>query len=113
MPGPDERRFPVYENPKQTDCIDIFPAGEATMKFHCLHLLRYAYLPDNCKEKHSSVWVDVPAGEVYDPVKRHQVYDDYLDQLEFAERAGFDGSCVNEHHQNGYGLMPSPNLMAA
>ena len=26
---------------------------------------------------------------------------------------GFDGICVNEHHQNGYGLMPSPNLMAA
>src|SRR5262249_32610533 len=30
-----------------------------------------------------------------------------------AEQAGFDGICVNEHHQNGYGLMPSPNLMAA
>jgi alkanesulfonate monooxygenase SsuD/methylene tetrahydromethanopterin reductase-like flavin-dependent oxidoreductase (luciferase family) len=26
---------------------------------------------------------------------------------------GFDGVCVNEHHQNGYGLMPSPNLIAA
>src|ERR1700689_2448806 len=26
---------------------------------------------------------------------------------------GFDGICVNEHHQNAYGLMPSPNLMAA
>ena len=25
---------------------------------------------------------------------------------------GFDGICVNEHHQNAYGLMPSPNLMA-
>ena len=23
------------------------------------------------------------------------------------------GSCVNEHHQNAYGLMPSPNIMAA
>jgi alkanesulfonate monooxygenase SsuD/methylene tetrahydromethanopterin reductase-like flavin-dependent oxidoreductase (luciferase family) len=33
--------------------------------------------------------------------------------LEFAERMGFDGLCVNEHHQNAYGLMPSPNLMAA
>ena len=26
---------------------------------------------------------------------------------------GFDGLCVNEHHNNAYGLMPSPNLMAA
>ena len=25
--------------------------------------------------------------------------------------AGFDGVCTNEHHQNAYGYMPSPNLM--
>jgi alkanesulfonate monooxygenase SsuD/methylene tetrahydromethanopterin reductase-like flavin-dependent oxidoreductase (luciferase family) len=25
---------------------------------------------------------------------------------------GFDGVCVNEHHQNAYGLMPSPNVIA-
>src|SRR5437867_4427532 len=35
------------------------------------------------------------------------------DAVEFAEQAGFDGLCVNEHHNNAYGLMPSPNLMAA
>ena len=28
-------------------------------------------------------------------------------------KLGFDGIGVNEHHQNGYGLMPSPNLIAA
>jgi alkanesulfonate monooxygenase SsuD/methylene tetrahydromethanopterin reductase-like flavin-dependent oxidoreductase (luciferase family) len=26
---------------------------------------------------------------------------------------GFDGICVNEHHQTAYGLMPSPNVTAA
>ena len=26
---------------------------------------------------------------------------------------GFDGIGVNEHHANAYGLMPSPNIMAA
>ena len=26
---------------------------------------------------------------------------------------GYDGICVNEHHQNAYGLMPSPNLMGS
>src|SRR6202020_519733 len=36
-----------------------------------------------------------------------------MDQLEFADSVGFDGIGVNEHHQNGYGLMPSPNLIAA
>src|SRR4029078_3069593 len=83
------------------------------MKFHWFHLMPYPYLPDDFKQKYRSVWVDPPAGELYDPVKGHQVYNDYLDQLEYAERCGFDGICVNEHHQNAYVLMPSPNLMAA
>src|SRR6516225_5773007 len=83
------------------------------MKFHWFHLMPYPYLPDDFKQRYHSVWVDPPAGELFDPVKGHQVYNDYLDQLEYAERCGYDGICVNEHHQNGYGLMPSPNLMAA
>src|SRR5262249_60452735 len=37
----------------------------------------------------------------------------YLDELELADELGFDGICVNEHHQNAYGLMPSPVVMAA
>ena len=45
--------------------------------------------------------------------KTHGLYHEFLDELEFAEQCGFDGLCVNEHHQNAYGLMPSPNLMAA
>ena len=36
-----------------------------------------------------------------------------MDQLEYADTLGFDGIGVNEHHQNGYGLMPSPNIIAA
>src|SRR4051812_4424690 len=59
------------------------------MKFHWFHLMPYPYLPDDFKEKHRSVWVDLPAADVYDPVKGHQVYNDYLDELEFADRAGF------------------------
>ena len=34
-----------------------------------------------------------------------------LDMLEYADQMGFDSVGVNEHHQNGYGMMPSPNLM--
>ena len=41
------------------------------------------------------------------------MYNEYLDEMEFADQMGFDGICVNERHQNAYGLMPSPNLMAA
>ena len=50
---------------------------------------------------------------LYDPEQGHSVYHQYLDQLEYAETLGFDGIGVNEHHQNGYGLMPSPNIIAA
>ncbi|MBV8703780.1 MAG: LLM class flavin-dependent oxidoreductase, partial [Acetobacteraceae bacterium] len=35
------------------------------------------------------------------------------DELEYAAACGFDAICVNEHHSNGYGLMPSPNLIAS
>jgi alkanesulfonate monooxygenase SsuD/methylene tetrahydromethanopterin reductase-like flavin-dependent oxidoreductase (luciferase family) len=41
------------------------------------------------------------------------MYNDFMDELEYAADCGFDGICVNEHHSNGYGLMPSPNLIAS
>ncbi len=82
------------------------------MKFEWFHLMPYPDLPDDFREKYHSVWVDVPS-HLYDPVRGHEIYNDYLDELEYAAQVGFDGICVNEHHQNAYGLMPSPNLMAA
>ena len=41
------------------------------------------------------------------------MYNDFMDELEYAAECGFDAVCVNEHHSNGYGLMPSPNLIAS
>ncbi len=82
------------------------------MKLHFFHLMPYRFLPDDFTEKHRSVWVDVDS-ELFDPVKGHELYNENLDELEYASELGFDGICVNEHHQNAYGLMPSPNLMAA
>ena len=82
------------------------------MKFEWFHLMPYPDLPEDFREKYSSVWVDVPS-QLFDPARGHEVYNDYLDELEYAADMGFDGICVNEHHQNAYGLMPSPNLMAA
>ncbi len=82
------------------------------MKFTWFNLMPWPHLPADFRERHRSVWVDIPS-RLYDPVKGHDVYHTYLDQLEYAEQLGFDGIGVNEHHANGYGLMPSPNLMAA
>ncbi len=82
------------------------------MKFTWFNLMPWPHLPDDFREKHRSVWVDIPSS-LYDPEKGNAVYHQYLDQLEYAEELGFDGIGVNEHHANAYGLMPSPNIMAA
>jgi len=82
------------------------------LKICWFHLMPYPELPDDFRERVGSVWVDIPS-ELLDPEVAGSAYRTYLDQLEHADAAGFDGICVNEHHQNGYGLMPSPNLPAA
>jgi alkanesulfonate monooxygenase SsuD/methylene tetrahydromethanopterin reductase-like flavin-dependent oxidoreductase (luciferase family) len=83
------------------------------MKFHWFHLMPYPDLPEDFKERYRSVWVDLPRDEIFDPKRGNEIYNEYLDELEYAASAGFDGICVNEHHANAYGLMASPNLMAA
>ena len=82
------------------------------MKFVWFNLMPWPHMPDDFREKHRSVWVDIDQA-LYDPVEGHRVYHEYMDQLEYADSLGYDGIGVNEHHQNGYGLMPSPNIIAA
>ena len=48
----------------------------------------------------------------YDPREGEKLYTRYLDELELADTLGYDGVCVNEHHQTAYGLMPSPGIIA-
>jgi alkanesulfonate monooxygenase SsuD/methylene tetrahydromethanopterin reductase-like flavin-dependent oxidoreductase (luciferase family) len=72
----------------------------------------YRFLPKDFEEKYRSVWVDVPSA-LFEPERAHQLYNEYLDELEYADEVGFDGICVNEHHNNAYGIMPSPNITAA
>jgi alkanesulfonate monooxygenase SsuD/methylene tetrahydromethanopterin reductase-like flavin-dependent oxidoreductase (luciferase family) len=82
------------------------------VKFAFFHLMPYPYLPDDFDEKYSSPSLTFPRKH-FDPKLGHQLYHRYLDELEHAETVGFDGLAVNEHHQSAYGLMPSPNIMAA
>lgn len=80
---------------------------------HCwFHLMPYTELPDDFRDNHESIWVDIDSG-LFDPERAHHMYNDFLDEMEHAADMGFDAICVNEHHSNGYGLMPSPNLMLA
>ncbi|HBF98768.1 MAG TPA: LLM class flavin-dependent oxidoreductase [Alphaproteobacteria bacterium] len=82
------------------------------MKVCWFHLMPYTELPDDFTQKHDSVWVDIDS-RLFDPKRAHHMYNDFMDELEFAASCGFDAICVNEHHNNGYGLMPSPNIIAA
>jgi len=82
------------------------------MKFTWFNLMPWPHLPEDFREKHRSVWVDIDS-RLYDPAEGNRVYHEYMDQLEFADALGFDAMGVNEHHQNAYGLMPSPNIIAA
>ncbi len=82
------------------------------MKLMWFHLMPYTELPDDFNKKHPSVWVDIHSS-LFDPRRAHHMYNDFMDELEYAAECGFDAICVNEHHSNGYGLMPSPNLIAS
>lgn len=82
------------------------------MKFTWFNLMPWPHLPETFRQDYRSVWVDIPTS-LYDPVRGHELYNIYLDELEYAESLGYDGIGVNEHHANAYGLMPSPNIMAA
>jgi alkanesulfonate monooxygenase SsuD/methylene tetrahydromethanopterin reductase-like flavin-dependent oxidoreductase (luciferase family) len=82
------------------------------MKLCLFHLMPWTDLPADFAERYPSVWVDVDP-TLFDPRRGHVLYNEFLDELELAAELGFDGVCVNEHHANAYGLMPSPNLMAA
>jgi alkanesulfonate monooxygenase SsuD/methylene tetrahydromethanopterin reductase-like flavin-dependent oxidoreductase (luciferase family) len=79
---------------------------------YCWHFMSYPYLPADFDRTQETGWVTVP-NNLWDTEKSRGLYQEYIDQLVYASELGFDGMVLNEHHQNVYGLMPSPNLIAA
>ena len=79
------------------------------MRFFSFHLMPYPALPESYD---GPAWITVP-NKLFDPAVGTEIYNRYIDELIYAEELGFDGVCVNEHHQNAYGIMPSPNLIAS
>ena len=82
------------------------------VQLYCWHFMAYPHLPADFDEKYDTGWVTVP-NRLWDAEKSRGLYQQYIDQLVYADELGFDGMVLNEHHQNIYGLMPSPNLIAA
>ncbi|NQV55039.1 MAG: LLM class flavin-dependent oxidoreductase [Rhodospirillales bacterium] len=76
--------------------FDLLPYGE-----HLDHLKVGSELPHPLHKKHFKSDVAV------------KTYAEHLDAWEELDRLGYDGVGFNEHHTSPYGLMNSPNLMAA
>jgi alkanesulfonate monooxygenase SsuD/methylene tetrahydromethanopterin reductase-like flavin-dependent oxidoreductase (luciferase family) len=87
------------------------PRAADGVEFYFAHFMPYPFLPPDHAQA-DSLWVDFP-NRHYDPEKGHALYRRYLDELVLADRLGFDGLMVNEHHATAYGMMPAPNLIAA
>lgn len=81
------------------------------MKFFNFHLMPYRYADLQAIERNASAWVTF-SNRHYDPQLGAELYHEYLDQMEYADQLGFDGVCLNEHHQTAYGLMPTPGVLA-
>src|SRR6516164_2587492 len=84
---------------------------DRSMKFFNFHLMPYRHADLDAIAKNGSAWVTF-SNRQYDPQKGAELYHDYLDQMEFADKLGFDGVCLNEHHQTAYGMMPIPGVLA-
>ena len=81
------------------------------MKIFNFHLMPYRHVDLDAVGKHGTAWVTFPNSH-YDPKQGAELYHEYLDQMELADQLGFDGVCLNEHHQTPYGMMPVPGLLA-
>jgi alkanesulfonate monooxygenase SsuD/methylene tetrahydromethanopterin reductase-like flavin-dependent oxidoreductase (luciferase family) len=82
------------------------------MKFHWFAEVTYPHLPADFRERYHSAWVTPPA-HLADPKKVGEMYRMFIRLLQLADKVGFDGLTVNEHHQTPLAMTPSPNLLAA
>ncbi len=81
------------------------------MRIFNFHLMPYAAVDLDAIEQNGSAWLTF-SNRHYDPEIGAGLYHRYLDEMEYADQLGFDGVCVNEHHQTAYGMMPIPGILA-
>ena len=82
------------------------------MKFHWFAEASYPKLPADFRAKKISSWVDTPKS-LHDPHVVGEMCRMFIRLMQQADRDGFDGLAVNEHHQTPFAVTPSPNLLAA
>jgi len=81
------------------------------MKVFVFDLLPYAQSVENLKIGGELPW-PLPK-QHFDPKVAERTYADHLNAWQLLDELGYDGVGFNEHHTSPYGLMNSPNLMAA
>ncbi len=82
------------------------------MKVFVFDLLAYDANLDHLKGGDGELPYPLP-GRHFDAATAMRTYEEHLDAWEALDRFGYDGVGFNEHHCSPYGLMNSPNLMAA
>jgi alkanesulfonate monooxygenase SsuD/methylene tetrahydromethanopterin reductase-like flavin-dependent oxidoreductase (luciferase family) len=81
------------------------------MRVFVFDLLPYAEHLDHLKEGRELPW-PLPRRH-FKPEVAVRTYEEHLTAWETLDRLGYDGVGFNEHHTSPYGLMNSPNIMAA
>ena len=81
------------------------------MKVFVFDLLPY---PEHLDELENGIGAALSAGQgAFQAGRSGATYAEHLDAWEELDKLGYDGVGFNEHHTSPYGLMNSPNLMAA
>jgi len=81
------------------------------MRVFVFDLLPYAEHLEHLKEGRELPW-PLPRRH-FKPAVAVRTYEEHLTAWEALDRMGYDGVGFNEHHTSPYGLMNSPNIMAA
>lgn len=82
------------------------------MKFHWFAEVTYEDLPTDWPPPGKGGWMDSDIA-LMDPQRMGENYRSFIRLMQQADRLGFDGLAVNEHHQTPFAVTPSPNLLAA
>ena len=83
------------------------------MKVFVFDLLAYDANLDHLKPPGENELPYPLAKRHFDAATAVRTYEEHLEAWELLDKLGFDGVGFNEHHCSPYGLMNSPNLMAA
>lgn len=82
------------------------------MQVFFMHWMPWPYFPEDFRNKYDSGALTFP-NALYDPEKGGDLFNEWLDLLEYAEQLGFDGVVYNEHHQSPHAHVPNANIITA